>query len=297
MKEINTLIRDYSPYAYKKFGNAYVVNTKLKKIVIKKRQKNDIYKYLNSRSFRYYPEILKQDNTYLISEFIEDVEMPLEQKILDMVDLVSLLHYKTTYYKEVDQDDYKKIYEDISNNIEHLRGYYDDFITIIESKQYLSPGELALAINISLVFSSLEYARYELNAWLNIIEKKEKQRFVVLHNNLRLEHFIKNDKPYLISWDKAKIDLPIFDLYKLYKRYSLNYDFESILKKYEKNYPLLKEEKKLLFVLISLPDKIELNMTEYQNSINVNNMIESLYKAMRLIEKYSETEKEYEKNK
>lgn len=297
MKEINNLIRDYNPYAYRKVGNAYIVNTKLKKIVIKKRNKNDLYNYLNSRSFRYYPQILKQDDDYQISEFVNGVDMPNEQKILDMIDLVSLLHYKTTYYKAIDEDDYKKIYEDISNNIEHLRGYYEDLITIIESKQYYSPSELALAINISLVFSSLEYSKAELENWLSLIEKKEKQRFVVLHNNLRLEHFIKNDKAYLISWEKAKIDLPIFDLYKLFKRYSLNYDFESILKKYEKNYPLLKEEKQLLFILISLPDKIELNESEYKNSLKVNNMIESLYKAMKLIEKYSEAKKEYEKNK
>ena len=41
-----------------------------------------------------------------------------------MIDLVGLLHNKTTYYKEVDESDYKELYEDITNNIIHLNGYY-----------------------------------------------------------------------------------------------------------------------------------------------------------------------------
>ena len=50
--------------------------------------------------------------------------MPDEQKMLDMIDLVGLLHNKTTYYKNIDLDDYKKIYEDIANNIFYISSRY-----------------------------------------------------------------------------------------------------------------------------------------------------------------------------
>lgn len=299
MKEINELIRKYDikPTGYKKYGKVTVVNTKEDRLVIKEKNTNDIYEYLNSRSFNYYPKLLKEEGKYQIFEYIDGINMPEEQKMLDMISLVGLLHNKTTYYKNVDSDAYKQIYEDISNNIEHLSNYYNDLITIIENKVYPSPSELVLENNISKIFASLNYAKGELSKWLELVNNKTKQRYVLLHNNLSLDHYIRNENSYLISWDKAKIDIPIFDLYKLYKKYALNFDFESIFKKYEKTYPLLEEEKKLLFILITLPNKIELNQTEYINTILVSNMIETIYKTEKLLEEYSKQKKEYSNNK
>lgn len=297
MKEINELIRDYKPNGYKKLGNAILVNTKEDKLIIKKKtSNNNIYEYLNSRSFRYYPRIIDENNNYRVTEYVEEIDYPEDQKIIDMINLVSLLHNKTTFYKELDEDDYKKIYEDIQGNIEYLNSYYIDIITIIESKVYMSPSEYLLARNISKLFASLNYCKNELDKWLEIIESKKKQRFVVLHNNLNLEHYIRNDNSYLISWDKSKIDIPIFDLYKLYKKYALLFDFETILKEYEKNYPLLKEEILLLFILISLPDKIEFINNEYENTKIVSKKIDMIYKTEKLIEEYSKTKKDYTNN-
>ena len=298
MKEINELIREYKPNGYKKIKNVILIKTKDNKMIIKKKQnKNNIYDYLNSRSFRYYPKIINENENYRITEYIEEVKMPLEQKMIDMINLVSLLHSKTSFYKEVDEADYKKIYEDITGNIEYLGSYYMDLITIIESKVYMSPSEYLIARNISKINSSLNYAKIELEKWLEKLETKKKQRFVVLHNNLELDHYIRGNNSYLISWDKSKIDIPIFDLYKLYKKYALTFDFESILKEYEKIYPLLKEEKMLLFILIALPDKIEFTDNEYENTCLVSKKIDIIYKTEKLIEEYSKEKKENTNNK
>lgn len=298
MKEINELIREYKPNGYKKIKNVILIKTKDNKMIIKKKQNtNNIYDYLNSRSFRYYPKIINENENYRITEYIEEVEMPLEQKMIDMINLVSLLHSKTSFYKEVDEADYKKIYEDITGNIEYLGSYYMDLITIIESKVYMSPSEYLIARNISKINSSLNYAKIELEKWLEKLETKKKQRFVVLHNNLELDHYIRGNNSYLISWDKSKIDIPIFDLYKLYKKYALTFDFESILKEYEKIYPLLKEEKMLLFILIALPDKIEFTDNEYENTCLVSKKIDIIYKTEKLIEEYSKEKKENTNNK
>lgn len=287
---------ELKPNSYKKIGKIVIVDTSNGKYVVKEKEKNNqIYDYLNSRSFRYYPDIINDDK-YEITPYLEEIEMPLEQKMLDMIDLVSLLHNKTTYYKEVDEDDYKKIFEDVSGNIEYLNSYYLDIISVIETKVYMIPSEYLLARNISKIFSSLNYCKNELDNWLNIIEKKRKQRFVVLRNNLETNHFIRNSNPYLISWDKSKIDIPIFDLYKLYKKESLDYDFEPILKRYESNYPMLEEEKILFFILISLPDKILLNNNEYENTKLVSRQIDILYKTEKLISEYYSKDKQKDKN-
>ncbi len=287
MLKIDEILKKNSLVAnrYTKNNNVYFIDTRDSKYVVKENKySTDIYNYLKTRNFNYYPKILNSYNDeYLITEYIKDIDLPKEQKILDMIDLVSLLHYKTTHYKEVTEDDYKEIYEDINNNIEYLYSYYMDLITIIEAKVYMSPSQYLLASNISKLFASLTYAKEELDEWYSEIKEIKKQRLVVLHNNLRLDHFIENDHPYLISWNKSKIGLPIFDIYKLYKKHGLEFDFSEILNRYESKFPLLPTEKRLLFILIVLPDKIEFDKSEYDNTLDVSRVINSLYKTEKLV--------------
>jgi hypothetical protein len=216
-------------------------------------------------------------------EYVEDINMPKDQKMLDLINLVSLLHNKTTYYKNVDIDDYKKNYEDIKNNINYLFNYYNDLMNIIETKVYMSPSELLLATNISIVFNALKYCEYNLEEWYKGVTDKNRRRNVVIHNNLDLNHFIRNSNSYLLSWDKAKMDIPIYDLYILYKKYALEYDFKYLFKIYEKKYPLLEDEKKLLYILISIPDKIELTDNIYNDCSKIEKFLDYLYKTEILI--------------
>lgn len=291
MKKINDLLREHSikPLRYTKEGKAVIIDTDDKKFVIKERFNKDlkIYNYLASRNFNYYPRTINSSSDdYQIMEYIEQYDIPDEQKIIDLIDLVALLHNKTTHFKEITEDDYKEIYEDISNNIIYLNSYYNDLINIIDTKVYPSPSEYLLARNISKIFASLKYAEHELKEWYEIVKNANKKRLVVIHNNLDLSHFLRNNNSYLISWEKAKVDMPIFDLYKLYKKVGLDFEFTEILKRYEKNYPLLKEERKLLFILMALPDKVELDNNEYENTKMVGKMVDLVYKTEMIISPY-----------
>ena len=294
MIEINDVLKkhDLRTYSYRKNGKVVIIDSNKGKLVLKEKTNQSIYDYLDSRSFNYYPKMMIEDNRYDIMEYLVEIEMPSDQKMLDLIRLVSLLHNKTTYYKNVDVDEYKKNYEEITQDIHYLQGYYQDLITIIESKVYMSPPELLLASNISIILSALNYSKIELEKWYELVKEKRKRRYVVLHNNLSLDHFIRNKSAYFISWDHSTIDIPIYDLYKLYKKYALDYDFESLLKTYEQNYPLLEEEKKLFFILISLPDKITLEDSNYNNCLKINHLIDYLYRTEHLVSpQYSEKTK------
>lgn len=291
MQEINKILKKYElrPRNYKKHNNNLEIETKEGKYNIKTKKRNNqyIYDYLKSRNFNYIPKIISEENDeYEITEHIEQYNIPNEQKMIDMINLVSLLHNKTTHYKETTEDDYKETYEDIKNNIEYLYSYYNDLINIIDNKVYMSPSEYILARNISKIFNALNFANNEIEEWYKLVKEKKKKRLVVLHNNLELEHFIENDKEYLISWDKSKIGIPIFDLYKLYLKHGIEYEFTEILKKYEKNYPLYDDERKLLFILISLPKKIEYTKNEYENTKTIRKLISIIGKSENIISPY-----------
>lgn len=290
MQEINDILKKYElrPRNYKKNKNNLEIETKNGIYHIKQKTiKQNIYDYLKTRNFNYLPKIISDKNDrYEITEHIESYDIPNEQKMIDMINLVSLLHNKTTHYEETEGDDYKEIYEDIKNNIEYLYSYYNDNINIIDTKIYMSPSEYLLARNISKIFNALNYANKELDEWYKIVKQKTKKRLVVLHNNLSLEHFIENDKPYLISWNKSKIGIPIFDLYKLYIKEGVKYEFSETLKQYEKNYPLYEEERKLLFILMALPPKIEEKKSEYEKTKEIRRIIDQIEKTEKIISPY-----------
>lgn len=281
--KINEILKNKGIKArrYEKKGKVTIIDTKDKKYVYKEGKiESQILNYLKSRSFEYIPSFLNNiQDTYQLSEYISDLNIPKEQKMLDLIRLIALLHSKTTHYKEIDLDYYEQIYEDLDGNINYLYIYYTDLITLIESKVYMSPSESMFANNITKIYQTLSKNKERLDKWHSHIKEKRKERRVVLHNNLKLEHFLESDIPYLISWDKAKIGNPVFDIYKLYQNHILDFDFETILNEYEKSYPLLKEEKELLFILISMPALIDFKQDEYTNCKIISKMLDKIYKT------------------
>lgn len=259
--------------------NSYVVKKKTKPL-------KDTYNYLLSRSFDYFPEVIKEDDKYIYYKYINDLKEPKEQKIIDLINLLILLHSKTTFYKEIDIDKYKSIYESINNQIDDTYNYYNNLMDNIDNEIFMSPANYLIARNITLIYKSLNYAKENISKWYKLIENNRKVRVVLLHNNLTLDHYLKNDKPYLISWDKSTIDMPIFDLVSLYQNNYLDFDFNDLLKIYLSKYPLTKEEMTLFLTIISIPNKITLSTSEYKTVLEVRKLLDYIYKTNELRKEY-----------
>lgn len=271
-------------------NNVRIINSNEENFVIKRRTKDltNTYKYLKSRSFNFFPDILYRTDNYDIYKYLENIEIPDEEKAQDIIRLTTLLHSKTTFYKDIDDNTYKELYESTLEKLEYLTNYYKDIAEIIEKEVYMSPSHYYFIRNITKVFQSLEYCKYHLDNWYKIIEDKKRIRVVQLHNNLELDHYILNDDtPYLISWRKTKKDIPIYDLINLYKKYYKELDFIELIRKYEMNYPLLPEEKELFLVLISIPEKLEFINNEYNMCNKVKDFYDYLLTSEKLIEDYT----------
>ena len=255
------------------------------KYVIKKK-KNDLsntYNYLLSRSFDYFPSVINEDSDKYYYQYIKDIYEPSEQKIIDLINLVSLLHNKTTFYKEVDIDNYKYLYESITDQIEDTYNYYNILMDNIDNDIYMSPSNYLIARNISIIYNALGYAKESIDTWYKMIENNRRVRLSMIHNNLKLEHYLKNDKSYLISWDKASNDIPVFDLVSLYKNHYLDFDFINLFKIYLSKYPLSNDEMILFLTIISIPDKIEDNHSEYKRVLMIRRMIDYIYKSSEIV--------------
>lgn len=280
MIKINEILKKYKLKAkkIKTIGKTTIIETEKEKIAIKKTNiDSSILQYLKSRNFDYMPKII-ENKDYLLTKYIEGYDIPKEKKIIDLIKLTALLHSKTTHYKEVDIENNEKIYNHLNDNINYLYSYYTDLITLIEAKVFMSPSELLFASNITPLYENLDNNKEKLEKWYKLIKEKNKERKVVIHNNLKLDHFIRNEKSYLISWDKAKISSPVFDLYKLYKNHFLDFNYKEILKEYEKIYPLTQDEKILLELLTEIPNNEKIEGTEFEKCQIVSKMLEKINK-------------------
>lgn len=257
-----------------------------------------LFDYLEKRNFENFPKILEINERNIKTEYIKEDEFLKEEKPSALMELVSLLHYKTSHYKDVSKNKYKEIYEKIDSNINFLMNYYNKMITEIERHIYFSPSEYLFARNFSIVLYSINYAKKTLDDWFDLVENKTKERVVIVHNNLKTEHILRSDKDYLINWDKYLVDTPVLDIYKFYINEGITYDFLELYNIYNNTFKLLEEEKKLLFILMSLPKKIVLLDNEYQSTYNIKKILDSLYKTRKVIEELElEVDEAKEENK
>lgn len=293
-KSIEVLKSIYKPYRYTIKGKSTILETTCGDFIIKPKNKdiNELYTYLTNRGFMNYPKIIDSSRDEVnVFEYVEDIKLPKEQKCDDLIEIIASLHNKTSYFKEVSEDKFKSIYEDIKSNINYLSNYYNTLYEIGFNEVYESPSNYIFMRNYFKINAALEYANNELDNWYNLVTSETKIRVCLIHNNLELNHLLNNK---LISWDNYMIDTPVIDIVKLYKKEWKNIDFSEILERYMYKFPLLEYEKKLLFILISMPPEIKKSDNEFEKCKVVSEVMDYVFKTEELIRPYN-TEHEEEK--
>mgnify|MGYP004568354391 FL=1 len=294
-EKLKEIVLKYKPLKYTLKGKTINVNSMQGNFVIKPAKKDiiSLFSYLNSRSFYNYPKVIAKDDDYITYEYLKELETPKEQQLLDLILVVAKLHNKTVYFKEVTEDKYQEIYDNIKDNVIYLRDYYSGIYDEAFNEIYISPAKYNFLLNYSLLNNDLAFILDELDEWFNLVKESNKQRVCLIHNNLSLEHFVKGMDSYLISWDKYTFDTPVMDIVNLYHNEYLTCDFSGILKEYLKNFKLSVDEEKLLFILLSLPDKVNFDDSEFNNTINVANLVDYIKRTEKLIRPYyAEKQKE-----
>lgn len=285
----------YKPYRYTIKGKATVLETTSGEFVIKPKKKEigQLYNYLISRGFSAFPNLIDESRQDVnVFEYVENIAMPKEQKCDDLIDIIASLHNKTCYYKEVSEDNYKEIYENIKGNINYLKSYYDTKYEEGFKEIYMAPSTYLFMRNFSKIMASIDFCERETDDWYELVKNETKTRVALIHNNLELDHFIKGSKDCLISWDNYKIDTPILDIVNLYKKEYLKINFEEALARYMNNFPLLASEQKLLFILIAMPPEIKIKANELESCLEMEKQIDYIFKTEDLIRPYYTKEEE-----
>lgn len=291
-KSLDVLKEIYKPTKITWKNKALVLESTSGNFVVKEKREDirKLYDYLNSRSFTYFPPLIDDTREDInVFSYVKESYAPKEQKALDLIKMIALLHQKTTYYKDVTSDEYKKIYDELKEQIVYIRYYYENLYQDFFEKIYPSPSEYFLLTNISKILASLNYSEGSLEKWYDIVKGKTKYRVCQIHNNLSLDHVREN---CLISWEHARKDTPILDLIKFYKKSYFELNFEPLLNTYLKLNPLAKEEEDLLFLTLAIPPKVEFSYEEFESVKNIRKTLDYIYKTENLIRPYNTIKKE-----
>ena len=273
-------------------GKVIIIDSNEGKFVYKEKNNYKIYEYLISRGFNYFPkQINDKDTNYELTEYIENKDIPKDQRINDLIYLVSYLHKKTAFYKEIDLDELKKEYENIENNANYLMSYYNDLNNIIDNKTFMSPAEYLLVLNIDIFYYLISFIKVEVINWYKSISEKKNIRYCMIHNNLKLDHILINNTSYLISWDRANFDLPYKDIKKILEDNYSYINVENFLNEYVKENKIDYNEYLFLLINLAIPKKIEFTNNTYFDCYNLSNYIEYLRKIATLVQKSNKNQK------
>lgn len=265
---------------------AVIIDTPLDSFIIIKGDINK-YNYLLSRGFDYIPKIVDYDDKYIMFDNLEVVNYDFEEKLLDYVRVISLLHIKTSYYKEVNSSYYKVIYEKIFSKINDVRNYYESLISRIESREYMSPCEYLIARNISQIFYIINICFNYLEKYYSMVKDKSNVRVVTLYNNDINKVIKTKDKIYLTDFSNSYVDSPIYDILYIYNNYYNNIELDTILNIYFKVFKLSEDELLLIKLLSLIPSKIKVGM-KVNDIIYVKKGINKIFKSIKILESNKE---------
>ena len=283
---------------YEEINNVKIIDTDEGKFVLKKKIEGDnkLYDYLDNKQFNYYLEHKTLDD-YNMFPYIDEITIPNEEKAIDLVYLLSILHNKTLYYKNIVVDDVKKQYEELNKRIDDTNRYYFQMQDMIEQEIDMSPEEYLLIRNVSLIYSSLTFAKEKLKEWYDYKIEQKKERIVLLHNRPSLSHLLINDKKSLISWDHYKRDIPIYDFLYFYKKNYEQLEMSSLFDIYNSKFPYTRDEFLLFLVLLSIPKKVVFTLHHYNNTVEVQHIINYLDITRDFILKYNKENKSKDEEK
>ena len=227
---------------------------------------------------------------------LEAVNYDISEKLLDYIRVISLLHIKTSYYKEVNNLEYNFIYEELLSKINDTRNYYESLINGIESREYMSPIEYLIARNISLILYIINICFDLLEKYYSIVKGKSNIRVVTLYNNDIANVVKTKDSIYLTDFNSSYIDSPIYDILFIYNNYYNYIDLDTILNTYIKVFKLSEEELLLIKILVLLPSKIRIG-TEVNDMIITKNIMNKIYKSLKILESNKEETSKTKKQK
>lgn len=278
-------------------SDSIILHTPLGLFIIKNNENIKLYDYLFSRGFNYFLPIIDYDNSSILFKYEEGLKYDINERALDYIKLISLLHNKTSYYVNVTKEDNEKYYKKLINNLNNIKKYYDELSSLIENKDYYSPNEYLFIRNISIIYKNIFNSYDLINKWYDKYKNNTRKRICTLFNNYDLNNILRTkNNMYLYDFSNSYKDSPIYDLNNFYKKYYLDFNFKDLYNCYTKVIELNDYEKDLLIILNIFPTKIIIK-NNMEDIFEIKKKISKFYIDDDLLNFEKEKDRSTHKNK
>lgn len=293
---MNSQILEYlniTPKKVRKISSIYILDDNYVVKQIKNKSLKETYDYLKSRNFLNFPPVIFEQDNYEVTKYLHDVKIDDTQKIEDMIYLLTLLQNKTTFYKEMDLDEVKKIYEETKEELHYLYNYYQAIQTMIEEEIYMSPANYYFILRVSKIYQVLNMGLFYIEKWYEQAHIKKTMRFVLNHNNLTRDHLIEEDNIYLTSWGKSSFGFPEADLENLWVNNYEYLELENLLQTYQSKYKLYDDEYYLFLARLCKIKRIDFNKDEQNKMKEIIDLMKYIEKLENFFSKQNPNESNY----
>lgn len=222
-----------------KEGSVLKLKTKKKYYMLKKMRNKKvikIYNFLLSQKFNnfiipvatinneLYTKYKNQE--YYLTPWFDNIDYPVEKKLIDYIDLLKHLHQSTTIHKKFNKAQFVRLYKKRMKALNIQFQLLDYYIIECESKRNKSIFDwtyLTKYNEIMYIKNVLLKIQQQIE---DLLEDIDKYDYCIIHNNTNIDHFIvTNEKNYLISFDYSTIGFKVHDYIKLFIEYS-EYDVD-----------------------------------------------------------------------
>lgn len=244
----------------------------------------EIIDYIESIHLKCFVNIIKNKNNHVLTAYNDQFFYLMEElnnskclfkeaKIKSYFQLLSYIHSHSCYNIKVNQEYFKQIYNDIIVVISERLQYYNNVMNECEQSKYRSPSQWLFLLNYYRIHDSLKEAEYYLKLYMNKVKDCQINRVCLIYKHFHYDHiFLKHQK--LISLDQMQINMPIYDIYDIYKKLpDILFDLDCFSEYYLKNMKLDNKEILLLCTLLKIVPIIYLENDEVNNIIKISRLL------------------------
>jgi hypothetical protein len=158
--------------------------------------------------------------SYYLTPFIENINYPLDKRLIDYIGLLSKLHKTTNIKRKFKKDQFKRIYRKQMRHLNNRFMILDEFVQECETssqKSLFMWHYLMQYSDMMFIKRTLLEIQKKIDEALETIDQFN---YSLIHNSPSIDHLIvTNEKNYLISFDQSMISLKIYDYIKLFIEY------------------------------------------------------------------------------
>ncbi|MBR3890809.1 MAG: hypothetical protein IKJ30_01895 [Bacilli bacterium] len=224
------------------------------------------------------------DYTFTIFPYLNEEKTSLNDlKLKFYLSELASLHNKTYYHLKVNSSFFKDTYEYIGSIIDKEEEKINNYMNVIEKKDYKSPSEWLFLLNYPLYVKAIDEANSSLEKFKKISYSKSNVRMAYCFNNFDYKHIFLKER-MIIGVDNIVLSSPVYDIFYILSTIENNdIDIKNYYVKYFHSFILDDYEKEWLYSLLYIP-KLETSEFEHLNIINISQSLNKLKSSYDIIE-------------